>query len=98
MLDLLTKEQFEKHLNTTFHIKFKPDVNMEAELVDVKSLGGDTVLERQPFSILLRTAQKGQYYTQATFIVSHPEMGEFSMFLSPKGPDGVGMTYESIYS
>lgn len=98
MLELLTKEQFEKQLNTTFTIQFQPEVNMDAELVEVKGLGGDTELDRKPFSILLRTTQKGQYYTQSTYSITHPEMGALTVFLSPKGPGSGGMLYEAVFS
>lgn len=98
MLDTLTKEVFEKYLNTTFHIQFQPEVVLEAELIQVRSLQGDSPLERPPFALLFRTAQQGQYYTQATFMLSHPELESIPIFLSPLGPDEKGMTYEAIFS
>ncbi len=98
MLDKLTKDHFEKYLNSIFSIQFQPEINLDAELIGVKGLGGDTDLERQPFSITLRTDQKDQYYSQATFVVKHPEMGDLTLFLSPLGPDKAGMLYEGVFS
>jgi hypothetical protein len=73
-------------------------VVLPSELIEATELTGYSPLERKPFSIVFRTEQKGEYYQQATFIIQHPQKGDISMFLVPKGFDNVGMKYEAVFS
>lgn len=99
MTDLLTLtvEDFEPLLHQTLPIRFTPDVTLEAELIEVRRFNDRSDVPRQPFSFVLRTAQKNEYYPQATFLVVHPEKGELPVFLVPLGPDEHGMRYEAVF-
>ncbi len=100
MTDLLTLqvEDFEPLLNQTVQVRFTPEVTLDAQVTEVKRLNAHLDLPRQPFSFILTTAQKNEYYPQAVFGVIHPEKGELPVFLVPLGPDAKGMRYEAIFS
>lgn len=97
-LSTLSYIDFKNYLNLNFNITFQPHVVMSAELIEVTEFNNYSPLERKPFAIVFRTAQKSEYYPQATFVVEHPQKGEMLMFLSPKGLSDKGMMYEAVFS
>lgn len=97
-LSELSYHDFKGLLNHGFNIKFEENITLPAELIEATEFDNYSPLERKPFSIVLRTQQKNEYYQQATFIIQHPEKGEIPMFLSPKGFDNIGMKYEAVFS
>lgn len=97
-LSNISYSDFKGFLNQEFKIKFETNVTLPAELIEATEFDNYSPLERKPFSIVLRTQQKGQYYPQATFVIEHPEKGEIPLFLVPKGFDNVGMKYEAVFS
>lgn len=97
-LSELAVHDFIQHLNRRFDIKFEDHVTLSAELIEIQELSGYSPLERKPFLLVFRTEQKNEYYPQATFIVFHPQKGDFPVFMTPKGFDSVGMKYEAIFS
>ena len=52
---------------------------------------------RVPFSLLFHSTD-GRHVEQQIFTLSHPDLGEFPLFLVPLGPDGSGMRYEAVIS
>jgi hypothetical protein len=50
---------------------------------------------KMPFSLVLHAEGPG-YYGQQMFTVGHSELGEFSLFLVPLGPDERGMAYQAV--
>ena len=97
-LSELSLKDFEGYLNQTFQIKFGINTILPAQLIEAKELKGYSPLQRTPFFVVFRTHQKNEYYSEATFIVEHPEKGDILMFLSPKGFDSEGMKYEAVFS
>jgi hypothetical protein len=97
-LSTINFQDFSGYLNQTFNIHFGGEVVLPSELIEATELTGYSPLERKPFSIVFRTQQKGEYYQQATFNIQHPEKGDISMFLVPKGFDNIGMKYEAVFS
>ncbi|WP_394995943.1 DUF6916 family protein [Emticicia sp.] len=89
---------FAPYLNQKLNIGFSQEITLSAELIAVTKLGGYSPLERNPFSIVLRTEQKTEYYQQGTYIIQHPSKGEMLIFLVPLGLDKEGMKYEAIFS
>jgi hypothetical protein len=97
MLDRLTSDDFTSYLNQTFHIQADDDTVLEAELIDVSELGGDTPADREPFSIVLR-GPADVHLPQRIYGVTHEKLGTLSLFLVPIGPDDEGMRFESIFT
>lgn len=98
ILENLSYNDFKGYLNQKFNIKFEQTITLQAELIVAAEFNNYSPLERKPFSIILRTEQKNEYYPQKIFIVEHPEKGELPIFLSPKGFDAKGMMYEAVFS
>ena len=97
-LDKISAKDFQPLLNQPINIKISPNVNLEATLIELTEMNGYSPLARKPFSFVLRTNQKNEYYNQGIFIVEHPQHGDIELFLTPQGFDGVGMKYEAIFS
>jgi hypothetical protein len=94
----LSYNDFKGYMNQKFNIKFEPTITLQAELIIATEFNNYSPLERKPFSIILRTEQKNEYYPQGTFLIEHPEKGDLPIFLSPKGFDAKGMMYEAVFS
>ena len=97
-LDKISANDFQPLLNKNITIKFSPDIQLEATLIELTEMNGYSPLERKPFSFVLRTDQKNEYYNQGIFIVEHPTIGDIELFFTPQGFDGVGMKYEAVFS
>jgi len=95
---LLTLNDFTAFLNQVFKIRISDEIQLDAELIESTKLNNYSPLERSPFSIVLRTEQKNEYYEQGIFSVEHPEKGNLDIFLTPLGFDSVGMKYEAVFS
>lgn len=89
---------FEPLLHRSLFIRFTPEVSWSAELIEVSQHSAHSDALRQPFSIILRTTQKNEYFAQAIFEVEHPTLGILPLFLVPIGPDSEGMRYQAIFS
>jgi len=98
MLDQLQSSDFAHLKGTDISIRFHPEVTLEARLLDVSEVKGDTTLERNPFSLILQTTQKKEAYPQAIYTLIHPEKGDMQLFMVPLGNDGNGMRYEIVFS
>jgi hypothetical protein len=97
MLAQLTREAFDGQLNQIFLIK-AGDANIEAELVDCRSLPGEPEEGgRQPFSLLFRGPLEPAL-PQRIYEVRNENIGPFEIFLVPIGPDKVGMQYEAVFT
>ena len=96
--DIIEIADFEGLLNQQIDIRFSNEVILPAKLIEVTTLGGYSPLERNPFSIIVRTEQKTEYYQQGTYIMLHPSIGNIYIFFVPLGMDKEGMKYEAIFS
>jgi hypothetical protein len=94
----LTYEDIEPYLHQFIQVRFHHEVILDAELTEVVRLGKFDELPREPFSFIIRTNQKNEYYPQATYIILHPVKGEIAVFLVPIGPDNIGMRYQAIFN
>ncbi len=96
--DKIEIADFKGLLNQQVDIRFSNEVILPAKLIEVTTLGGYSPLERNPFSITVRTEQKTEYYQQGTYIMQHPNMGQIYIFFVPLGMDKEGMKYEAVFS
>jgi hypothetical protein len=97
-LRLLKAEDFSPYLNQVMYIRFEEGARLPAELLQVTELENYNKLERQPFSIVFKTAQTTAYYQQAIYTIEHPDKGDMEVFLVPLGPGNGGMKYEAVFS
>ena len=99
-LDNLTRFVFESQVGTTFLVHTGSPPPIEAELIELSVLGSTTdergaTLERIPFSLLFRVDETVDI-PQDTYLLEHAELGVFSLFVVPVGPDKG--YYEAIFN
>jgi len=95
---MLLKEDFDPFVGNSLLIHFNDDYILNAEIVSVSEGMSYAESIRIPFSVILRTDQKNQYFEQGTYPIIHPEKGELEVFLVPLGPDEKGMKYEAVFN
>lgn len=53
---------------------------------------------RLPFSLTFHSPRRDGFWPQQIFTLRHEELGEFTLFMVPLGPDEDGMQYEAVIS
>ncbi len=92
---LLHKADFDPHLNSAFEIHTDTLGIVEAELFELteKKYEG-----HESFSLIFK-APKEKVFNQKLYKLTHPEMGEISLFLVPiTYGKGDGMYYQSVFN
>ncbi|WP_375461559.1 DUF6916 family protein [uncultured Enterovirga sp.] len=70
--------------------------NLALRLADVQRLG-PTPRAGGAFSLVF-LGDPGPFLPQATYPLSHPELGVMEMFIVPLGPQGDGNAYEAVFA
>jgi len=86
------KNDFAPHLHTIFRVE--TPMALELEMVELKDKSNAHV---EQFALLF-TGPASPWLPQGTYTLLHPEMGELSLFMGPKGPREALMTYEVVFS
>ena len=94
MLEGITHKSFEDIVGETVELS-SAEISFKADVESVALLRQNPNLERQPFSVVLQ-AHDGRNHGQQTYQLSHPDLGDLSLFLVPIGPGEVGMCYEIV--
>lgn len=97
-----TETEFSKHLNTTFTIA--ADTNAGPKTIDL-TLIAVTPRPSQPhehagmerFSVVF-TGPPDLFLPQQTYRITHPDMGEFEVFLVAIAREQDGFRYEAVYN
>jgi hypothetical protein len=95
MPEHLTKEAFAEQLNTKFYIHLTPEKTAETELVEVREL--KTGPRQEVFSILF-LAPPDFPIEQRMYVLEHPQLGAFELFLVPVGKDDQGIKCEAVFN
>lgn len=104
MLDELTAESFQPHLDETFTVRV--DLvdpvypTMDLTLISVSLLGrppAEGEDRRHAFALLFRGPGE-PVLAQRMFQVDNERLGSLDLFLVPVGPDRVGMQYEAVFT
>jgi hypothetical protein len=82
-----TRDAFTPHLHTTFRIHTNPGIT-DLELTAIEDLKSNSrVPERmagkESFSLMFVRHGDDSHFTQDTYLVEHPSMGKFSLFIAP---------------
>jgi len=96
MLEGITHQSFESIIGETVDLK-AGGVSFQADVESVSLLRQNASQGRQPFSVELQThdtSNRGQQMYQ----LSHPKLGELSLFLVPVGQGEHGMCYEIVFN
>lgn len=74
------------------------DASEELRLIQVDRLEQAHAAEgREAFSIVFESVSQ-QALPQKIYALSHPELGEFELFIVPIGQDANGTRYEAVFS
>jgi hypothetical protein len=96
MLKDITHKSFESIVGETVELK-AGDASFQAAVESVSLLRQNSGPGRQPFSVELQ-AHDATNHGQQMYQLSHPDLGELSLFLVPVGPGERGMCYEIIFN
>jgi hypothetical protein len=88
----LKLRDFLPHLHTRFQVADRDGYELElTEITDHSNA------QLEQFSLLF-TGTALPWLQQGLYLLVHPQMGEFELFLVPLGPDAAGMRYEAAFS
>ena len=96
MLDQLTIESFEPHLNQTFQVQWEPEGSLDVTLVECAPFGHPGKA-RQQFQVLF-IGPLTPVLPQKIYRMVHEGMGAFDLFIVPIGPDSRGMRYQAVFA
>lgn len=95
----LTEKEFSKHVNTSFRVTPGAEVEVDLELVEVKSYssnpGDQDGMER--FSLFFKGPAQ-PFLPQGLYSLRNERMGEIDIFLVPMKPEGEGSCYEAVFN
>jgi Domain of unknown function (DUF6916) len=99
MSDFQTEAEFAKHVDTNFRIELEESGHMDLKLVSVTPRKVEP--HEQPGMERFSAVFSGPldfFLPQQTYHLSHPEMGEFDVFLVAIGKEADGFRYEAVYN
>jgi hypothetical protein len=103
LLDTATSETFQPHVGERFEVTPQEGESFEALLTSCEETTygspGDwqQTTQRVPFSLVFH-GPADRAVSQQTCAFSHPQLGQFDLFIVPLGPDEHGMAYEAVVS
>lgn len=96
MLEDITYKLFESILGEAIDLKVGGSF-FQAKVDRVSLLRENPGQTRQPFSVEL-LADNTEKHGQQVFELSHPSLGDVSLFAVPLGPEKEGMRYEIVFN
>ena len=103
-LDQLVHATFAPLKGTRFHAQLSPDDRVELELIDVRQLTTHTPpneasnnSKRECFSLTF-SGPITPHLSQNTYAFTHPQIGQFLLFMVPIGRTQQGFQYEVIFN
>jgi hypothetical protein len=99
MSEFQTAEEFGQYLNTPFRLQVNAPKPIDITLVGVESRPLDPTEEAgmERFSVFFSSPLEF-LLPQGTYRVTHPQMGEFDLFLVAVGQEADGYRYEAVYN
>ena len=99
MSDFQSEADFAKNVNTNFRIELEGDAHIDLKLVSVtpRKIEPTEQAGMERFSVVF-LGPLDFFLPQQTYHVTHPEMGEFDVFLVAIGKEEDGFRYEAVYN
>jgi hypothetical protein len=99
MSDMQTEAEYAKHLNTKFRLLVEAPQPIDLTLVSVtpRKIQPHEEAGMERFSAVFMGPLE-IFLPQQTYRVSHPDMGEFDIFLVALGQEPDGFKYEAVYN
>lgn len=92
----ITHQDFESIVGETIELETGESC-FQAKVDSVELLRKNPDQERQPFSVEL-LADIADNHAQQIYQLSHPTLGELSLFVVPIGPEKGGMLYQVVFN
>ena len=92
----ITFQSFQSILGQTVELK-SSGACFKAKVDNVSLLRQNPGQERKPFSVEL-LADDFDDHGQQIYVLSHPDIGEASLFAVPLGPEKEGMRYQIVFN
>jgi hypothetical protein len=92
----LSLQDFLPLLNQSFRLS-ADDVDVEANLIEARSLGSPTVGRRQAFSLLFCVPSQ-EVLPQSIYRLEHQVLGELAVFLVPVSRRESLVEYEAVFN
>jgi hypothetical protein len=99
MSDFQTEAAFAKNVNTNFRVELEGagHINLKLVAVTPRKIEPNEQAGMERFSAVF-SGPLDPFLPQATYHVTHPEMGEFHVFLVAIGKEADGFRYEAVYN
>lgn len=99
MLDQLTVETFQPHVDSSFWVEFESGAKVELRLTRAaKVMESEAArLERHPFSLYF-VGPKSIQLPQQIYHLTHPALEPMDLFLVPIGQDANAFQYEAVFT
>ena len=99
MSDMQTEAEFARNLNTKFRLLVEAPQPIDLTLVSVtpRKIQPHEEAGMERFSAVFMGPLE-IFLPQQTYRVSHPDMGEFDIFLVALGQEPDGFKYEAVYN
>ena len=82
MLADVTLDTFRPHLGTDFTLEVEGGESLVLTLEEVQAQGAGHELRQQPFTLLF-SGRQDRLATQGNFLLRHPALGDFVLFMVP---------------
>ncbi len=97
-MNLPTKELFESSQQDVFEIAFEDGTPKLCNIAEINTSQAPMIEQDKPqYSIIFSSAET-EVYEQGVYVVSHPKLGEFELFLVPVYGDDKVVHYEAIFT
>ena len=99
MSEMQTEAEFAKNVNTKFRLVVDAPQPIDLTLVSVtpRKIEPHEQAGMERFSAVF-TGPREIFLPQQTYRLSHPDMGEFDIFLVAIGQEPEGFQYEAVYN
>src|SRR5215510_8646132 len=99
MSDMQTEAEFTSNVNTKFRLIVEAPMPIDLTLVEVvpRKIEPHEQAGMERFSAVFMGPLE-VFLPQQTYRVSHPNMGEFDIFLTALGQEAEGFRYEAVYN
>lgn len=99
MSDFQTEAEFTKNLNTNFRLAVDAPNPIDLKLIAVtpRPSGPTEEAGMERFSAVF-SGPPDIFLPQQMYRLTHPEMGEFEIFLTALGQEADGFRYEAVYN
>jgi uncharacterized protein DUF6916 len=99
MSDFQSEAEFAKQVDTNFSVELEESGHLDLKLVSVtpRKIGPTEEAGMERFSVVF-AGPADAVLPQRTYKMTHPEMGEFYIFLVAIGKEADGFRYEAVYN